>query len=225
MKLIAPSYEIVECPTDSLERIERGARTCYKTEERIGDGSAEKLVRHLVDRGHNAMLEFGGVIWIRFTSSRGFSHEMVRHRLASYAQESTRYCNYSREKFDGQVGFIDPQTIAPERWTAKQLELWLRGCEAIFQLSEEWYLSMVNAGIPAQYAREVLPIGLKTEINVQANIVEWRHIFKQRTSPAAHPRMRELMIPLLHDLSKLVPVVFDDIAESVSKKETTNGHR
>lgn len=213
MNIVQPSYEIVYCPEDAIERIERAARTCYKTEDRIEEGSAEKLIRHLLLRRHFAMLEFGGVLWVRFISNRGFSHEQVRHRLASYAQESTRYCNYAQDKFGNEVSFIDPYTIVPKRWTAEQIELWLVGCEEVFSLAEEWYLKMIDGGIPAQFAREVLSIGLKTEINVQANFTEWRHIFEQRTSPAAHPRMIELLRPLLYDVAERVPIIFDDLVE------------
>jgi thymidylate synthase (FAD) len=216
MNIVQPSYEIVECPEDPLKRIEKAARTCYKTEDRIDEGSAERLVRHLVSRRHFAMLEFGGVLWVRFISNRGFSHEQVRHRLASYAQESTRYCNYGQDKFGSEVSFIDPQTIVPKRWTGEQIETWLLGCDECFRFAEEWYLKMIDMGIPAQYAREILPIGLKTEINVQANFVEWRHIFEQRTSLAAHPRMRELMIPLLRDVADRVPIIFDDLLGGLS---------
>lgn len=213
MNIVQPSYEIVECPEDALKRIERAARTCYKTEDRIDDDSAEKLVRHLVSRRHFAMLEFGGVLWVRFISNRGFSHEQVRHRLASYAQESTRYCNYGRDKFGSEVSFIDPGSIVPKRWTAEQIELWLLANDAVSRFTEEWYLKLIDEGIPAQFAREVLPISLKTEINVQANFVEWRHIFEQRTSPAAHPRMVELLCPLLYDVAERVPIIFDDLVE------------
>lgn len=242
MRIVQPSYEIVKCPDDAvgciianldpdvledvapdlpismnaLQAIERAARTCYKTEDLIDEHSAAKLVQSLVKRGHFAMLEFGGDIWVKFISNRGFSHELVRHRLASYAQESTRYCNYARDKFDGEVSFIDCQTIVPVKMKPEAIETWLLGCDEVNRFVEQWYLKMIGDGVPAQLAREILTIGIKTEINIKANFVSWRHIFEQRTSRAAHPRMRELMIPLLRDAASRVPIVFDDLLEGVT---------
>lgn len=210
--VIQAHYEVLECPEDVLERIERAARTCYKSEDRITMGSAVKLVRSLLTREHMAMIEFGGDIAVRFVSNRGFTHEMVRHRLCSFAQESTRYCNYGKGKFDREITVCDPTEMlmmrvedasARARWKLKLLDSWAR--------TEQDYLDLVDDGCPAELAREVLPIGTKAEIVVRANVREWRHVFSQRASHLAHPRMRELMIPLLNDLKRLVPVVFDDI--------------
>lgn len=144
----------------------------------------------------------------------GNTHEMVRHRLCSFAQESTRYCNYGKGKFGKEITVCYPHDIIdmriPDisnglRWDIiyKILGSWKK--------SEEEYLSLIEMGCPAEIAREVLPIGLKAEIVVSANVREWRHIFKLRTSKKAHPRMRELMIPLLSDFKSLMPVVFEDI--------------
>lgn len=200
MRLIQPSYEILECPTDVLEKIERAARTCYKSEDHIGPGTAEKLTRHLLKRGHNAMIEFGGWICVRFVSNRGFTHEMVRHRLGSYAQESTRYCNYSKGKFGGEITCVEP--IGPE---SNRLDI----CAA-WVAAEGAYLAMIEKGVKPEIAREILPIGLKAEIVVGANTREWLHIFGQRCSPKAHPRMRELMIPLREELRGRISVLFDE---------------
>jgi thymidylate synthase (FAD) len=205
MRIVSPSYEILVYPDNALERIERAARTCYKSENKIEEGSAEKLVKRLIENGHWPMIEFGGDIVVRFISNRGFTHELVRHRLASYAQESTRYCNYSNLKFDNQITVLDP----PIGMTDEQEDLY----ELALLEAEEQYMKLLANGIPAQLAREVLPIGLKAEINIKANLVEWRHIFKMRCSHRAHPRMRELMIPLLKDVSRLIPIVFDDLLD------------
>jgi thymidylate synthase (FAD) len=211
-QVINPSYEILEYPERVLERIERAARTCYKSEDKITEGSAEKLVRSLMKRGHMAMIEFGGSASVRFISNRGFTHEMVRHRLCSFGQESTRYCNYGKGKFGGEITVCDPTEVLfmrePDlekraRWKLKMLSSWAR--------AEEDYLDLVNDGCPAELSREVLPIGVKAEIVVEANVREWRNIFSQRASHLAHPRMRELMIPLVFDFAKKMPVIFDDL--------------
>ena len=203
MRLIKPSYEILECPTDALERIERAARTCYKSEDRIGSGTAEKLVGFLMDRHHSAMLEFGGWIAVKFVSNRGFTHEMVRHRLASFAQESTRYCNYSKGKFDAEITCVEPLADLDALTKRSLYEAWSE--------AEKQYMEMLARGTKPEVAREALPIGLKAEIVVGANTREWMHIFEQRCSPAAHPRMRELMIPLRAELQGRIQLLFDEV--------------
>lgn len=211
-ELIAAQYVILEYPSDAHLRIERAARTCYKSEDKITNGSAEKLTRGLIERGHYAMIEFGGWIVVKFFSNRGFTHELVRHRLSSLAQESTRYCNYAKGKFGGAITCVDPSAMLemkvsdPEKraeFKADMIESWYN--------SEASYLSLVERGCPAEIAREVLPIGLKAEIVIGANVREWRLIMTQRTSGKAHPRMRELMRPLLAELRERIPVVFDDV--------------
>jgi len=211
-KIVQASYEILEYPTNAALSVERAARTCYKSEDRITEGSAVKLTQGLIDRGHHAMVEFGGWVVVKFVSNRGFTHELVRHRLSSLAQESTRYCNYSKGKFGGEVAFVDPLWMLEEkvkdeekraRWKAKLLDMWLA--------AEQSYMELVEDGCPAEIAREGLPIGTKAEIVIGANVREWRHIFTLRTSKKAHPRMRELMIPLLNDLREKIPVIFDDV--------------
>lgn len=216
MELIQPTYEIVSCPDDALEQIELAARTCYKSERKItGPESAANLVRHLVERGHWPMIEFGGQLHVKFISNRGFTHELVRHRLASYAQESTRYCNYSKDRFGGSVTNIAGETMIERFSDAETFNLYLEGLEACFTFCEEWYTKMTKGGVPAELAREVLNIGLKAEINIKTNLVHWRHIFTMRTSKKAHPRMRELMIPLLLEVRSRIPIVFDDLLEKV----------
>jgi thymidylate synthase (FAD) len=215
MILVNPSYEILECPRDVLTRIERAARTCYKSEDRITQGSAEALVKRLVKSGHWPMIEFGGDIVVRFVSNRGFTHELVRHRLASYAQESTRYCNYSKGKFGGDITCVVPPTGLND----EQEELYT---EALHRAGRN-YMMLIEHDVPAQLAREVLPIGLKAEINIKANLVEWRHIFRMRCSKRAHPRMQELMIPLLKDVHDRIPIIFDDLyVEYTDRDEAPN---
>jgi thymidylate synthase (FAD) len=203
MRVVKPSYEILEYPLDALERIERAARNCYKSEERVSPESAKPLVKRLVVNGHHAMLEFGGDRVVKFTANRGFTHEIVRHRLCSFSQESTRYCNYSKDRHNNEVVFIDPRGMVGGD---KDIEIALLSS---WEEAERRYLQLTEMGAPADIAREVLPIGVKSEIIVKANLREWRTILSLRTSLKAHPRMRELMMPLLEELRGLIPIVFD----------------
>lgn len=211
MILINPSYEILRFPREPLLDIERAARTCYKSEDKITQGSAETMVKRLVKSGHWPMIEFGGDIAVRFISNRGFTHELVRHRLASFAQESTRYCNYSKGKFDGKITVINlPDTVDSDEYKTSEPQFIMR---AAYEYAEKCYMDLIERGVPSQIAREVLPIGLKAEINIKANLVEWRHIFSLRCSKRAHPRMRELMLPLLKEVHERIPIVFDDLTD------------
>lgn len=210
MKIIKPKYEILtdisEGGIKELQQIERVARVCYKSEDKITpDGkSAIKLVRFLVNQGHEAMLEHSQLS-VLFTCDRGVANELVRHRIASFAQESTRYCNYAGEKFGGELSFIKPFYIEEN---APGFAAWRDSCLE----AEEAYTFMVNdRKYRPEQARAVLPLCLKTEIVVTANYREWRNIFKLRTPVAAHPQMRQLMCPLLLEMQKKIPVVFDDI--------------
>ena len=205
MKIINPSFEILS-PVDGqaiLQHIERCGRVCYKSEDKITDTSAQTFVGSIIKRGHEAVLEHASVT-VKFVVDRGVSHEIVRHRLAASCQESTRYCNYSKDGFGGQVTFIQPNFL--DRGT-RGWELWVLACEQ----AEKAYFDLLNWGCSPQEARAVLPNSLKTEVVMTANLREWRHFFKLRTAPAAHPQMREVTIPLLRRMQELIPVVFDDI--------------
>ena len=189
-----------------LQMIERIGRVCYKSEDKISpDGvSAKKFVKMLIDRGHEAMIEHSQLS-VLFVCDRGVSHEIVRHRLCSFAQESTRYVNYSREdKAPEGIIFIKPCFLDEK---SDKYREWLVAC----QDCEFWYLQAIKKGATPQEARAVLINSVKTEIVVTANLREWRTIFKLRCDQAAHPQMREIMIPLLAELKQRIPVVFDDI--------------
>lgn len=211
MKIVEPKYEILtdisEGGIKELQQIERVTRVCYKSEDKITPNgeSAKKLVRFLVKQGHEAMLEHSQLS-VLFTCDRGVANELVRHRIASFAQESTRYCNYSKEKFDYNITVIKPFYINKEQ-DKLAYNRWVTSCES----AERTYLWMLGDGYRPEQARCVLPLCLKTEIVVTANYREWRNIFKLRTPVAAHPQMRELMCPLLKELQSKIPVVFDDI--------------
>jgi thymidylate synthase (FAD) len=189
-----------------LEGIELAGRTCYKSEDRISSDSASKFIKILISRGHESVLEHENIS-VRFVCDRGVSHELVRHRLASFSQESTRYCNYGKDE-DG-ITFIIPPFFHENGDDVRSDDeiTWLKAME----FAEHSYLSLLEEGWTPQQARAVLPNSLKTEIVVTANIREWRTIFKQRTSIAAHPQMRELMLPLLRELTNALPELFCDI--------------
>lgn len=209
MKIIKAGYEILtpvpENGIKELQHIEKAGRVCYKSESKITeDGeSAKKFVKMLIGRGHEAMLEHSQLT-VKFIVDRGVSHELVRHRIASFAQESTRFCNYSKDKFNNGVTFIKPFFF--EEGTAAYKE-WLLAMEH----AEEYYIGLINMGRTPQEARSVLPDSTKTEVVMTANYREWRAFFKLRTAQAVHPQMRGVTIPLLTELKEKLPVIFDDI--------------
>jgi len=205
MVVIKPSYEIITelNPDEILKRIERAARTCYKSEEKITDGSAERMIVNVLKRGHESVIEHESMS-VRFICDRGVSHELVRHRLASFSQESTRYCDYTGDKFGREITFIMPCFLNKHDM---EYLLWNNAMVN----AEASYFRMIDAGFSAQEARSVLPNSLKTEIVVTANMREWRTIFKLRCDSAAHPQMREIMRPLLDDMKKKIPCLFSDI--------------
>ena len=227
MKIVEPKYEILtdisEGGIKELQQIERVARVCYKSEDKITpDGeSAKKLVGFLVKQGHEAMLEHSQLS-VLFTCDRGVANELVRHRIASFAQESTRYCNYAGEKFGGELNFIRPFYIPDVTPSSDpdELDRWSQWYSVCIK-AEEQYMTMLKEGLRPEQARCVLPMCLKTEIVVTANYREWRNIFKLRTPVAAHPQMRELMCPLLKKLQSKIPVVFDDIYTYWPKDDQT----
>ena len=207
MKIIKPGFEFIT-PIDGkviVERLEECGRVCYKSEDKIAEGSAEKFLANIVRRGHEAVLEHCSFT-VKFIVDRGVSHEIVRHRMASYCQESTRYCNYSKDGFGNEITVIEPCYL--EKGTAGW-NMWMLGCES----GEDAYFDLLEWGCTPQEARAVLPNSLKTEVVMTANIREWRHFLRLRTSPAAHPQIREVAVPLLHELQRLMPVLFDDIKE------------
>lgn len=205
MKIIEPSWSFEDeiHPKAIMEKIERAGRTCYKSEERIGDGTAERFILGIIKRGHESVLEHASVT-VRMICDRGVSHELVRHRIASYSQESTRYCNYSGGKFGGELTFIRPCY-----WSTKPMH-YARWGEAMLY-AEATYNDLIRIGATPEEARSVLPNSLKTEVVVSMNIREWRHFFKLRTSPAAHPQMREIAGMMLEGFREKLPVLFGDI--------------
>ena len=221
MRILKPQHVIIG--KDQIEghkilkHIEKIARTCYKSEDLINDESAEKMIKKLIKLNHLAMIEHASVS-VLFTCDRGVTHEIVRHRVASYAQESTRYVNYSKDKFGNEIGYIDIAGGIALDTKMKDLPV-----ETIDAIISEWhqacidaekhYMKMLELGATPQIARSVLNNSTKSDINVTMNLREWRHFFELRCDSPAHPQMRELVIPLLKEMSEVIPIVFDDLVE------------
>lgn len=204
MRIIEPSFEVMPVNGEEiLKNIERAGRTCYKSEDKITADSARKFVAGIVKSGHESVIEHEKIT-VRIICDRGVTHEIVRHRIASYSQESTRYCNYSADKFGNELTFIRPFYWNDDQ---EKMGVWMKAMARI----EQVYMQLIQMGATPQEARAILPNSLKTEIVVTMNIREWRHFFKVRCSPAAHPQMREVAIPILKKFQEIIPVVFDDI--------------
>lgn len=205
MKIVKQSHEVlyprtVEEWLHEMKLIELAGRTAYKSEDKICFDSHKAFIKMIVQRGHLAVIEFGNMV-VKFVTDRGISHELVRHRLCSFVQESTRYCNYSNNKFAGEITVIEPSVIGYK-------DYWVEACEK----AEQMYLGLIadGNGTSAQFARSVLPNSLKTEIVIKTNFREWRHIFQSRAiSKAAHPDMRALMLPLYQHCRRICPEVFE----------------
>lgn len=205
MKIIEPKVEIIT-PINGeeiLKHLETVGRVCYKSEDKIANESANKFVEGIIKRGHEAVIEHFNIT-VKFTTDRGITHEIVRHRIASYAQESTRYCNYSKNKFNNEISVIKPVDI---KENTQEYDDWLKA----MMCAETAYFNLINDGCKPQVARSVLPTCAKTEIMVTMNMREWRHFIKLRSSKAAHPDIRILAINLLKQFKEKIPVIFDDI--------------
>lgn len=210
MKIIEPGMFLPEPETDSskIKKIERYARVCYKSEDKMKDDAETSLVQSLIKRGHESVIEHEKVT-VMMVIDRGLSHEVVRHRLASYSQESTRYCNYQKDKFGSEITVIKPFYY---RERSKEYKAWEEAC----LYAEKKYFELLDKGSSPQEARAVLPNSLKTEIVVTYNMREWRHFFRLRGSKAAHPQARQVAIPLLLEFKQLFPGVFEDIEYDTS---------
>ncbi|MDD6104119.1 MAG: FAD-dependent thymidylate synthase [Bacteroidales bacterium] len=203
MRKIEPSFELIS-PIDRqaiLTNLELAGRNCYKSEGKITPESAGKFIKMLIQHGTESVLEHEKIT-VRFICDRGVSHELVRHRIASYSQESTRYCNYGH---DGQLTFIVPEWY--NHSTPETQKIW----DDAMLIAEKSYLDLLKLGWTPQQARAVLPNSLKTDIIMTANIREWRTIFRLRCATKAHPQMRQLMIPFANYLKEQLPELFEDI--------------
>ena len=207
MNIIKPSI-IIESEIEGkkiLKHIEKAGRVCYKSEGNITEESAQTFIGNIVKRGHESVIEHYSIT-VRVICDRGVTHEIVRHRIASYSQESTRYCNYSSNKFGNELTYIEPCFWKGEE-DEKKMEIWLETMAYV----EKKYMELIEAGATPQEARSILPNSLKTEIVMTMNLREWRHFFKLRTSKAAHPQMKEVAVMILKEFKSKIPVLYDDI--------------
>ncbi|MBF0506512.1 MAG: FAD-dependent thymidylate synthase [Nitrospirae bacterium] len=220
MRIVEQSWQFEEDVNGAaiLRKIEMAGRTCYKSEDRITEESASKFVAGVIKSGHHSVIEHHNIT-VKIITDRGVTHEIVRHRIASYSQESTRYCNYSHDKFGNEITVVLPvwfkgltednlnRTDEEGRKRHVQYAMWKASCEQI----EKAYFELLDAGQSPQEARAVLPNSLKTELVMTANLREWRHFFNLRASKRSHPQLRDLATDMLDGFRKKVPVLFDDI--------------
>jgi len=216
MKIIDPTFEYILAPTrtDAYRVIAAAMRNCYRAELNAMPATDEEMVEKAMKRGHLSIIEFVDVT-ANIICDRGVTHELVRHRLCSFAQESTRYCNYSGEKFGRELTFIYPSwTKEPAAMDSLKYAIW----ENSMRTAESRYLEMLDAGASPQEARSVLPNSLATKIAIKANLREWIHIFKMRCDLPAHPDMRQTMMPLLKSMLDLYPSVFQPVNNWLARK-------
>lgn len=211
MKIIEPSVEIMGKvdPDQMLKNMEAAGRVCYKSEGNIREDSAGPFLNRLIKSGHESVIEHEKLT-VRLICDRGVTHQIVRHRIASYSQESTRYCNYTKNKFGNELTFIRPNFWEQD---SENYKIWLKAMEE----SEKYYFQLIKAGSTPEEARAVLPNSLKTEIVITMNLREWRHYFKLRTSQAAHPQIRQVSNMILDKFIEILPEIFTDIKESLKK--------
>ena len=224
MKLIEPSFYILDRGSsprfDDLWKIENAYGVCYQA-ERNPNRNLSSWIQEKIRMGHESPLEHVSVS-VSFTCDRAIANELVRHRIASFSQESTRYCNYSKEKFGSELTFIKPPWWDDEGEQADNLR---QDLEVGLIAAEKYYLEMLSDGAKPEEARALLPLCLKTELVMTANLREWRHIFQLRAADMtgkAHPQMKELMVPLLDNFIKMYPGIFDDIKEHIAKNAAAN---
>ena len=206
MKIVKASAEILAFSPMLEQVIELAGRTCYRSEDKIDENSAGPFIEKIKNFKHESVLEHGSIT-VRFIVDRGVSHELVRHRLASFSQESSRYCNYSKSKFGNEITVIEPCFWEEEGDTAECYVAWYHAC----MHAEQAYFALLDAGATPQEARSVLPNSLKTEVVMTANPREWRHVFKVRCHRDAHPQMVEVMVPLRDEFAKRWPALFGDM--------------
>lgn len=207
VKIIEPSFEILT-PIDGnqiLKHIEKCGRTCYQSYENETEGtsSAEKMIKMLIKMGHESVLEHF-LITIKAKIDVGNYKDLTRHRFASFSIESTRFCNYSKGKFGNELTVISPCNMDK---SSGIYHIWLKTMNDI----EKAYIDMSEMGAKPDQLRMILPHSLAAEVTMSANLREWRHIFKMRCQKAAHPSVRQIMLQVLNEFKKQIPVIFDDL--------------
>lgn len=205
MKIIEPKIEVEKFDGKKvMKRIERACRTCYRSEGSITEDSYKTLLKNCITRGHESVLEHEKIT-IRMICDLGVYKDLTRHRIASFSVESTRYCNYGKDKFDNELKFIKPCNIEEN---SSLYDKWLNSLEII----EKNYLDMSNEGAKADQLRMILPHSIAAEVTMTANIREWKHILALRTTNHAHPAIQQLLIPLLLLFKKEMPEIFEDVS-------------
>lgn len=196
MKLVDPHVTIVDHfnPNEIIKKIEMAARTCYQSNSDKKETDPVKFITNIIKRGHTSVIEHA-FISFRIVTDRGVSHEIVRHRIASYSQESTRYC-----KYDDDVQFIKHINEPFQKVLCN-----------VNEECEKQYNMLLEAGATPQIARQALNNGVKTEIYMTMNLRSLRNFFELRADKAAHPYMKEIAIPFLIEMQKQLPCFFGDI--------------
>ena len=203
MKIIKPWIEIERIDGKSImKNIEKACRTCYRSENLITEESYKNLIKNCLNRGHESILEHEKIT-IRMCCDIGVYKDLTRHRFGSFSIESTRYCNYGKDKFDNEIKFIEPCNIDKK----KLFNEWYSACTEI----EQRYLKMAELGATPDQMRMILPHSTAAEVVMTANIREWRHILSLRASKMTHPSVQQLMIPLLLYFKRCMPELFEDI--------------
>jgi len=222
IKIIEP-YSIIFTPKKEIEdlprRIELAGRTCYKSEDKITRESSDKFVRSLIKRGHESVLEHCDIT-VKIVCDRACSHQLVRHRIAAYSQESQRYCDYSSKKHgDGGLQVICPPNIALASLSAREdgtsensiFAQWEKSIERSYNT----YRELRDNGVPAEDSRSVLPNATKTEVVTTFNVRQWRHVFRERAlNPHAQWQIRRIMQGIYQTLRMFAPCAFNDLNES-----------
>lgn len=205
VKVVSDSVEIMT-PLDGaaiLKHLELCIRNCYKSEDKIEPGSAEKMIRKIIELKHEAMLEHFSIT-VRLITDIGVYKDLTRHRIASFAIESTRYCNYSKGKFGSEITVMEPPELIPG---TEAYDIWMKCMTDI----ETAYNTLAAQGYKADVCRMVLPHSTKASVIMTANLREWRHILKLRTAKAAHPTVRRIMAKVLAEFQRQISIIFDDI--------------
>ncbi len=201
MKIVSPNASLLWVTPNALQVIEAAGRVCYKSENNISNNSATDFIGKIIKRGHESVIEHASAAF-KIITDRGITHEIVRHRIASFSQESTRYCNYSKDKFDNEISVIEP----PEMNDATR-KSWVTAC----QTAETEYFKMLAAGATPQIARSVLPTCLKSEIIMTCNFREWRHFLKLRLANGAHPQIIQIAEIIKNELCSKYPEIFSNL--------------
>lgn len=203
MKIVDPWIQVENYDGKKImQNLERACRTCYRSEDLITDESYSKLLKNCLNRGHESILEHEKIT-VRMYVDIGVYKDLTRHRFGSFSIESTRYCNYGKDKFDNEIKFIKPVYFDEN----EKAEYWVGAMHDI----EQYYLKMTALGCKPDEMRMILPHSTAAEVTMTANIREWRHILDLRTKKMTHPAIRQVLIPLLLKFKQDMPELFDAI--------------